>query len=249
MQNEALSYIDMGADFYLRVMGDAEHMELRDNGLYETMQSRGDINNLASVYNMRLEGLSSDALVDIIDEIRELRMHTWWPLSASERVLNAIHGKIPVYTAEDIEIYGIMLPGELPEYAATPAHVKIERVETLGNFAVWCDLDNNTEHHGTVIFHAQNHMHLIESGKLTAFLGVADGTPAATCGILDNDGVASLEFVSVLSDYRKRGFATALCRNALGYAFSNGARVVTTRAIADGRALCKTLGFRIITTE
>ena len=249
MQNEALSYIDMGADFYLRVMGDAEHMELRDNGLYETMQSRGDINNLASVYNMRLEGLSSDALVDVIDEIRELRMHTWWPLSASDRVLLAIHGKIPAYTPDDFEIYGIMPPGELPEYAATPAHVKIERVETLGNFAVWCDLDNNTEHHGTVIFHAQNHMHLIESGKLTAFLGLVDGVHVATCGILNNNGIASLEFVSTLPDFRKRDLAAALCQNALRYTFSRGTKVVTTRAIGSGRTLCKALGFRIITTE
>ena len=183
MKSEALAYVDAGADFYLRVMGDAVHMELRDNGVYEIMRSAGDVNNLASVCNMRLEGLSSDALVDVI-----------------------------------------------------------------GDFAAWCDLDNNTEHHGTVIFHAENHFRLIKSGKRTAFLGIADGAPVATCGILNNDGVASLEFVSVQPDYRKRGIARLLCQNALGYAFANGAVVVTTRAIGGGTGLCKALDFCIITT-
>ena len=198
---------------------------------------------------MRLDEFSAAALVDVIGEIRGLKMHTWWPLSASESVLLAIHGRIPVYSAEDVEIYGIMYPYELPEYTEATAPVAIKRVETLGDFAAWCDLDNNTEHHGTVVFHAENHLHLIKSGKLTAFLGIADGTPVATCGILNNDGVASLEFVSVLPDYRKRGIARLLCQNALGYAFANGAVVVTTRAIGGGTGLCKALGFCIITTE
>ena len=246
-RNEALSYVDAGADSYLRVMGDAVHMELRDNGIYETMRSRSDINSLASVYNMRLEELSDETLKTTIDEIRELKMHTWWPLSAPDRVLLAIHGKIPVYTAEDVEIYGIMYPDELTGRPERLANVRLQLVETIDDFAVWCDLDNNTEHHSNVIFHAKNHFHLIESGKLTAFLGFADDVPVATCGILGQD-IASLEFVSVLPDYRKRGIAMALCQYALTLTFILGARAVTTRAIGDGRKLCKALGFHVITT-
>ena len=49
MKSEALAYVDAGADFYLRVMGDAVHMELRDNGVYETMRSAGDVNTICAL--------------------------------------------------------------------------------------------------------------------------------------------------------------------------------------------------------
>lgn len=51
---EMLKYVDKGADFYLRAMGDAEHMEIIDNGNYEVMRSCGNINNLSSIYNIRI---------------------------------------------------------------------------------------------------------------------------------------------------------------------------------------------------
>ena len=162
------------------------------------------------------------------------------------RIVFEVHGKKPVYSREDFEIYGIIKPEELPGFFLEEHFIKIKKVEKLSDFAVWCDLDNNIEHGGTVVFHPQNHVHLINNGKLTSFIGLDGDTPIATCGILDNNGIASLEFVSVLPDYRKKGVAKALCKHALVYAFSNGAKVITTRAIGDGRALCKSLGFHII---
>ena len=246
-EHEALQCVDTGADFYLRAMGDAEHMEIIDNGVYEIMRSRSAVNDLASVYNMRLEALPDAALADTIAEIRALGIHTWWPLSASDRVAQAIHGRRPRYAADDIEIYGIMQPSELPAFPEAPPFLRIVRVETAGDFATWCELDNTTEHGGSVIFYPPNHMHLIAHEKLIAFVGYCGSEPIATSAVLDDGGIASLEFVCTAPSHRMRGIATAMCRHALTHAFAAGAKVVTTRGIADGRALVKSLGFRVIT--
>lgn len=246
---EMLRYVDAGADLYLRAMGDASHMEIIDNGVYEIMRSRGSINDLCSVYNMRLEQLCDDALEKTVQEIKDLKMHTWWPLASSDRVKNAIFGKKPVYSIDDFEIYGVMQPDDLPSYPEKPDFVEIKRVGTQSEFETWCDIDNNTEHGGTVIFYPPNHMHLVESGKLTCFLGCVENTPVATSATLSHDGIASLEFVSTLPGYRNKGIAKALCQHALQEAFRGRAQIVSVRAIGDGRALGKSLKFHFVETD
>ena len=246
--HDILRYVDAGADFYLRVMGQAAHMEIIDNGIYEIMRSRDGINNLASVYNMRLEHLADDVLTQTVQEIRDMKLHTWWPLSGSERLLRAIHGRIPAYSLDDMELYGAMLPAELPKYPPPPAFLNIREAVTLEEFTVWCDLDIVTEHGGTAVFYPPNHLHLLESGKLHAFIGYVEGIPVATSSFLNNVGIASLEFVSTVPAYRRRGIARAMCRHALQEAFRAGASVVSARPFGDGRMLGRSLGFRLVET-
>lgn len=246
---EMLKYVDAGADFYLRAMGDAEHMEIIDNGIYEIMRSCGNINNLSSIYNIRLDQLSDDELKKTVQDIKNLKIHTWWPLASSDRVIDIIHEKKPVYSIEDFEIYGVMQPEDLPKYPETKGFISIKQVKSLSDFVIWCDLDNNTEHSGTVVFYPKNHMHLVDSGKLTCFIGYVDNMPVATSAILNNKGIVSLEFISTLPDYRKKGIAKELCQHALKYAFNTGANVISVRAVGDGRTLAKTLGFHFVETN
>ena len=245
---EALRYVDRGADCYLRAMGTADHMQIIDDGTCEIMRSKGAINDLCSVYNVRIEDLRDDELIKTIDRIRALGIrHIWWPLAASDRVLMAIHGRIPRYSPDDFEIYGCMDAPAMTQLQV-PKGLAIKRVSSIDDFITWCRLDNETEHGGNVIFYPPNHMHLIESGKLTAYLGCVDGAPVATSAILNDGDIASLEFVSTLPGYRRRGIARTMCHHALTEGFGGGAKVITTRGIADGRGIVVQVGFRVMDT-
>lgn len=242
---EIKHYIDKGADFYLRMLADAEHMEIVDNGIYEIMRSRGDVNHLCVVYNIRLEHLSDEEIIEAVKEIRELKVHTWWP-ARSERVLDIMDGKDrgPEGPFGDAELYGIMVAEEVPKYPKTPNSIKIQRVHSQEEFQVWCDLDNDVEHGGHIHMHTQNHYHLITNGKLRCYLGYVDSIPVTTAAILNNVGTASLEFTATLPEHRQNGFARAVCQYALKDAFKAGVEVVSIRSFGIARILGKSLGFR-----
>ncbi|MDR2515706.1 MAG: GNAT family N-acetyltransferase [Christensenellaceae bacterium] len=246
---EALALVDRGANFYLHCIGDAAHMALDDNGLFETMRPNGDVNDLSSLFNLRLGALSDGELHRVIGEVRAKRIHTWWPLAASERVLSALYpdGKRPVYAESDLETYAVMLPGELPAAIPPPSGFTVRIGDSLAAFSLWCELDNRLEHGGKRVFHPKNHLHLLDEGKMTCFLGFFKGEAVSTCAILSDGGAASLEFVSTEPKFRRRGFAAALCDEALAYAFGRGASSVSVRAVGDGRFLGARLGFRYLT--
>lgn len=239
---EIMKYVDAGADFYLRVMGSADHMEIVDNGIYEMMRSKGTINDLCSIYNIRVDNLSDEEIGKLIAEIKSLNMHVWWPYS--ERLLDALHGKDRGF--DDFELYGAMLPDDMPQYSPLPDSIDIRRVNSLADFETWCDMVNNLAHGGTVCIHPRNHYHLVKSGEIRCYLGSVDGVTVATSGVLNNGGIGSLEFAATMPEYREKGFAKAVCQIAIVDAFEDGIRVLSARAIENGRMLGRSLGFKYI---
>jgi GNAT superfamily N-acetyltransferase len=87
---------------------------------------------------------------------------------------------------------------------------------------------------------------LLTNGKLRCYLGYVDNIPVTTAAILNNDGIASLEFTVTLPEYRQKGLAKAVCRFALDDAFKAGVQSVSIRSFGIARQLGKSLGFRYI---
>ena len=72
-----------------------------------------------------------------------------------------------------------------------------------------------------------------------------DDTPVSVAAIMDNNGVASLEFVGTISEMRRKGFAKAVCEKAVSDAFDDDASIVTVRAINRTAArLYQSIGFK-----
>ena len=71
---EICRHIDDGANFYLRLLGDAKHMEYMDNGYYSIIRPKSGQTEGTSLFNIRLEHLSEDELKQKINEIKELNI-------------------------------------------------------------------------------------------------------------------------------------------------------------------------------
>ena len=72
------------------------------------------------------------------------------------------------------------------------------------------------------------------------------GKPVAVSAILDNSGIASLEFVATIPEMRRKGYAKAICEKAIHDAFTDGAKIITVRAInLAASQLYKSLGFEV----
>jgi ribosomal protein S18 acetylase RimI-like enzyme len=126
---------------------------------------------------------------------------------------------------------------------ATATDLKINRVKTAEDFKIFANLTNLVLADGYQDIHPINHYRWCATEKLAAYIGYSNGEPASVAAILNNDGVASLEFVETLEKYRRNHFAEAVCVEAINSAFENGAKIITLRAFDPARRLYEKLGF------
>ncbi|HCA30060.1 MAG: GNAT family N-acetyltransferase [Eubacteriales bacterium] len=241
---EIIKHIDDGAAFYLDFFGDADHMESTDNGIYRMISPKDGEQGIKFVYDLRLEDLSDEETENKIAEMKALSLPVWWPLY-SEKVQKLLHGKDykPQPPTEDDEFYMALFPDNQPYMISTNAEIK--QVKTAAEFKIWADMANQIFANGYQDIHPVNHYHWCENGLLVTYIAYCEDKPVTVSAILNNNGVASLEFVATLPEYRRRGFARAASIVAIRDAFTTGARIITLRAFYPANLLYQSLGFQI----
>ena len=238
----ALRYIDEWANFYLRILGEADNLELCESDYYTTLQPKDG--KWASLFDVRLEHLSDDELVKAVTDIKALNCHVWWN-QYSDRV-NAVifpDGRREP-TPDDDEVFAVMAPAEMPSYPG--GTITVKQAETPDDFAVFHNIcfDKTLSADNLYALHQKNAVH--------CYIGYADNVPVSVTAILQNGKIYSLELASTLPAQRGKGFAFAVGSTAIKEAFAQGAAVVTIRAgggpAADdaSKRLGEKLGFHYI---
>jgi AraC-like DNA-binding protein/ribosomal protein S18 acetylase RimI-like enzyme len=240
---DILGYVDNWANFYLRVFGEAKHMECYDNGRYTWIHPRNGYRGADSVFNIRLENLSIEEQKDTVEEIKAMKKHTWWNYH-SDSVNNLIFPEGRSLPAEnDWEVYSLMFPDEKPSYRDNSLNV--QRVVSASDFYIWAGIVDRYIH-GEEMFHPENHYHLCANGVIRCYIAYDQNVPAAVASTMKNSGIFSLEFVATLPEYRRKGIASALCQIAINEAFRDGAEMVMVRAYDESKVLGKSLGFKYL---
>jgi len=195
-----------------------------------------------AVYNIRLENLSDEEAKNIIAEIKSLSWHTWWPIYSS-RIRDLIYGRnhLPP-SGEDEEFYMALMPENQPDDAS--CDITAVQANNTVDFKLWVELNNQIFGGGYKYFHPINHYHWCEKGRLIPYIAYCNGNPVAVAAIFDNNGIASLECVGTMEEYRRMGFAKATSRTAIRNAFANGAKIITLRAFYPANLLYESLGFK-----
>lgn len=245
---EIIKHIDDGANFYLRLLGDAEHMEYTDNGYYSIIRPKSGQKGGTSLFNIRLEHLADEELKEKIKEIKGLNIHTWWGVGLSERMLDAVFGEnrpepVPEPNAEEANM--AMLSEDKPQYEEIASPISVKKVDNVEDFKLWANISNTVLHDGYPIMHSVNHYHLSQSGVMPCYIAYYNGTAASVCSIINNKDISSLEFVATTDGFRKRGLARAVCITAINEAVKNGSKIITLRAFPGAKKLYQTMGFRI----
>jgi ribosomal protein S18 acetylase RimI-like enzyme len=243
-------YIDDGANYYLRLFGDAEHMELIDNGYFSYVMPKAGERGITFVFDIRLDNLSLEAKKDKITEIKALNMPIWLNILASDDLHNMMfgnekeHGKTVL--ANHDEAYMALLPHEKTTHITDNKDITIIKVETKEQYRLWTDIANGILSGGSPDMHPEYHYPLIQKGLMQCYIGYKNNIPSAVAAYMDNKGIDSLEFVATVPMMRRQGLANAVCRRAINDAFENGAKIITLRAFdIEARTLYESLGFRI----
>lgn len=135
----------------------------------------------------------------------------------------------------------------LYEYAFCPCFsekepLRVKRVQTREEMRIWVDVVN-TALHGWEMIDARHYFVWAESEDIKLYLCEMDGMAVSTAATIRTGDTASLEFVSTLEEYRRRGAAAAVCSRALEELFEGGVRTVTLSGAEEALALYKKLGF------
>ena len=243
-KQEIIKYIDSGANFYLDFFGDAEHMKSTDSGICREICPKDGEQGIRFIYDLRLEHLSDDEAQAKIAELKALSLPIWWPLH-SERIQRLLHGKnyAPQPPVEGDEFYMALFPENQPDVISAGAN--ITRVKTAAEFKIWAEMANRVFASGYQDIHPINHYHWCEKNLLIPYIVYCEDKPVAVPAIMNNNGVASLEFVATLPEYRRRGFARAASIAAVRDAFAAGAIIITLRAFHPANLLYQSLGFQV----
>lgn len=248
---EIIRHIDDGANFYIRLFGDAVHMENTDGEFYSCVRPKAGEHGISFIYNVRIEQLAPKQKKAVIDEMKSMHMPIWLSLLASEETVSIFRGEenAPGESAsadacEDGETYLAILPEQKRECPLNSRSVI--QVRSAGEFAVWAQIANDILAGGMPDMHPVHHFALCEKKLMKCYVMYHDGVPVSAAAIMDNHGIDSLEFVATIPEMRRRGFARAVCAKAVYDAFSDGASIVTVRAVnAAARKLYEAVGFTV----
>lgn len=242
---DILRHIDAGANHFLRTLAQGPHMTCTDKGGFTVIQPREGQEGISFVCDLQLEGLSAAQWQDVIARARATGLPVWFPLLSTDEQFACFFGRERIHGAapspED-EVYMALLPHELTTAPLTHAVV---RAEDAAAFADCAHVANAVLAGGRPDLHPIHHLPLMESGRIRCHVLYCDGQPVSAAVTMARDGIASLELVATLPDFRLRGYAEAVCRQAVQDALKRGAKLVTVRAVnAAAARLYARLGFR-----
>lgn len=244
---EIVNHINDGANHYISMLGKAEHMEIVDNGFYSYVRPKENEHGISIIYNIRIDDLPLEKQKELVAEMKALHMPIWLDLLASDELFFLFFGKDKIHGqtefADNDEIYMALLAGEREEnFVSTD---KIVRVQSPEEFVAWAQVANDVLANGYPDMHPVYHYPLCKDGSMKCYMIYNESEPVAVAGIMDNNGIVSLEFVATIPKMRRRGYARAVCERAVQDAFDDGAKIVTVRAIdAVASKLYQSIGFK-----
>lgn len=246
-ERDIIKHINDGANYYVSLFGKAEHMEIIDKGCYSVVKPKTDEHGISIIYNVHLDNIPIEEQKKLISEMKELQMPIWLDLTVSDEVFfqifgrNKIHGQT-VFNVND-EIYMALL-SNMKEINHVSSE-KIIKVQTEEEFAAWAKIANDVLANGYPDMHPIYHYPLCKDGIMKCYILYNKSVPVAVASVIDNDGIASLEFVATVPEMRRRGFAREVCEKAVHDAFRDGAKIVTVRAIdAVAGKVYQSIGFK-----
>lgn len=206
-------------------------------------------NGPSLAFHLRLdEDTYEEQLQSLIEGIKENKVPSRWIITPDAMPQNAVallesKGFRNLSSgASEPEPGMILHKNDFTPYFSEEESMVYRRVETKEDFRAWIDVVN-TALHGWEMIDAQHYYTWVETENIRLYLCVIDGVPVSTAATIQTGDVASLEFVSTLSQHRRRKAAITLNSYALTQLFGNGVRAVTLSGSSEAVALYEKLGF------
>lgn len=204
-------------------------------------------NGPSLAFDIRLDaGTAEEVIQEHIKGIHEKKVPGIWfitPDAKPDDILDVLEQNGFRNLSGDTDEPGMLLNKEdFQPYIDKDDSIVCRKVQSKDDFCIWVDVVN-TALHGWKMIDADNYYIWAENGVYDFYLGEIDGIPVSTAATIRSGDTASLEFVSTLSDYRRRKAAITISSKAICGLFENGAETVTLSGAAEAVSLYQKLGF------
>lgn len=125
-----------------------------------------------------------------------------------------------------------------------PDCIRMVRVSDSEHLTQWSDIVN-TALIGHEIMSTDQFNDIYKLDNTRLYMAYYNDIPASACMTIFENDLATLEAVSTLPEYRRRGLATSLIRKALSDLLKVGVRTVSLRAESDGISVYRKIGFTV----
>ena len=242
---QILQHIDDGANHFLFTLPDAPHMTRTDDHGITIIQPKPGEEGISFVCNLALAGPNAAESSALIRRAKSLGFPVWFPLLATDAQFADFFGRERLHgvpLAADDEVYMAMRPGEM--MPGTPAF-PVVHADSLPTFADCAHVANTVLADGRPDLHPIHHAPLMQAGRIHCYVLYADDQPVSAAVTMAQAVIVSLELVATMPGHRRRGYAAAVCRQAVQDAWARGAQLLTVRAVNSAAArIYEKLGFR-----
>ena len=247
---DKLECIVRGMETYFRTFALADNVRLHARDVEWITPNPGSAGP-SLVYQVSLdESTVDERLAEMLPELQAGVIPSLWVISSTST---------PADVADHLHAIGFTggldaahpEPGmalDLDEFApglglGPSSDIEISVVASSTEFAAWIDVVNEALH-GWNLLSIEHYRAWLEHAPYTFYLGCHGGTPVATLATLRDREAASVEFVSTLKAYRRKGVATALCVKAVQDLRLKRVRLVTLRSGTEAISVYARLGFK-----
>ncbi len=232
---------------FWKLFGQLPQVELhedRDVIWFETAAFHDVFNR---VLQIRFEaGMLPRAATRVIRHFQQLRKPFFWHVGPTAQVdLELLLQDQGLLHHETEPVLAVNLR-QLKEDVPAASHLTIQPVTTQELLEAWVRLweVGSAEDVIQLWLALYAGLHLQPDSPLRLFVGMVDEKPVATAAIFFGAGVAAIECISTLPDYRRQGIGAAMTLAALQAARKQGYRVAVLTASPMGEPIYRRIGFQ-----
>jgi len=187
--------------------------------------------------------IQEQRLGEIVSRIRERRLPDGILLTdrqENRRIISILHDMgVPMDTSGMCMAINLRMAAFPPDVSDHLRLVKIQNIEELSE----CQRIVSEALFGFELMSLEQFSDLCNLANTTFYLAYCGDFPVSTCMAIRDGSLATIEMVSTLPDYRRRGIAAALVRLALSELKQTGVKTATLRAEPDGINVYQRIGF------
>lgn len=239
---DLLSAVDGGIDLWWRMIGKLNGFSYHADDIEWVSPTARP--GPERIFHVRLAGEKAESRIDeIITAIKGGNLPNGillTPLSTPANIVDLLSSK-----GMSIDNFCPCMALELNRFHAEPEHEHIKVLPVLNSktLSLWADIVNKGLF-GCELFSMDQYTDMFRLENTNMYLAYLDGVPASACMTIHENGIATLECVATLAEYRRKGLGKAVVSRALLEIKKYDVDAISLRSEPDGVNLYKSMGFQ-----
>lgn len=243
-QQYYLDCFNRGTNLYWRILGSLPGLSLHSGNIEWVMSiPRGGVERIFSI--QLSSGGVNDAVDELINMIKDEEAPSGilvTPSAKPDNITQILSEKGFTVDTDTGSCMAMDLDALKNQIESDHSNIKVVRVENKETLKTWVGIVNTALFEGE-LFSFEQFYELFLLDNTYFYLGLYNGHPTSTCMFITDGEIATVEMVSTLKEYRKKGIGTAVVTTALQELPQIGVKTAILRAEKEAVNVYRRIGF------